>query len=492
MTYKQLKTFVKQRLFPEFQSGYYKTLIKDPKATTQEMMKIRDSSLVFRSSSQGSAMEGLQVDFLSLDEYDRLNPMAEQSGIESQKSSKFKMLRRWSTPTVANYGINRLYNQSDQRRWFYKCEHCGHEQTMDYEKNIEQVNKDGIDLDGLVVKPGTFQFVCQKCHRPLDRWYSGHWVVTNPGSGRIHGYNISQMDAVWVTADALKQSEMRAESKQFFYNYTLGFPYEDKGTKFNDEDVTMHIDSNYEKPDSREGYKFVVSGIDWGQHDHHIVTLGTRADGQIDLMDLTRVPRSTGVEHIEEDLNLVVRTLNKYQPDLILADQGFSGNYVDLLAKYFGMDRVYGVIVRSALSNGDPMAHFSNGDGKVTLDKLTQNIIAMSNIKRGDIHFWNGFLRNENGQRFITHFKNVVIRTDEKENKQTHLIEHDRVILRKGPDHFAQSFAYAMAGLNKLMKEEAQKRRIKTQIDYVDSTVFTPEQTDIQKEYDIDSHSVEL
>lgn len=418
--------------------------------------------------------------------------MAEQSGIESQKSSKFKMLRRWSTPTVANYGINRLYNQSDQRRWFYKCEHCGYEQTMDYEKNIQQVHKDGVDLDGLVVKPGTFQFVCQKCHRPLDRWYSGHWVVTNPGSGRIHGYNISQMDAVWVTADALKQSEMRAESKQFFYNYTLGFPYEDKGTKFNDEDVTMHIDPSYEKPDSREGYKFVVSGIDWGQHDHHIVTLGTRADGQIDLMDLTRVPRSTGVEHIEEDLNLVVRTLNKYQPDLILADQGFSGNYVDLLAKYFGMDRVYGVIVRSALSNGDPMAHFSNGDGKVTLDKLTQNIIAMSNIKRGDIHFWNGFLRNENGQRFITHFKNVVIRTDEKENKQTHLIEHDRVILRKGPDHFAQSFAYAMAGLNELMKEEAQKRRIKTQIDYVDSTVFTPEQTDIQKEYDIDSHSVEL
>ena len=70
-TYKQLKTFVKQRLFPEFQSGYYKSLIKDPKATTQEMMKIRDSSLVFRSSRQGSSMEGLQVDFLSLDEYDR-------------------------------------------------------------------------------------------------------------------------------------------------------------------------------------------------------------------------------------------------------------------------------------------------------------------------------------------------------------------------------------------------------------------------------------
>ena len=62
---------MKQRLFPEFESDYYKTLIKNPKEMTLNMMKIRDSSLVFRTSRQGSSMEGLQVDFLSLDEYDR-------------------------------------------------------------------------------------------------------------------------------------------------------------------------------------------------------------------------------------------------------------------------------------------------------------------------------------------------------------------------------------------------------------------------------------
>lgn len=66
-TYRQLQDFLKQRLFPEFESGYYKTLIKNAKEMTQNMMKIRDSSLVFRTSSQGSSMEGLQVDFLSLD-----------------------------------------------------------------------------------------------------------------------------------------------------------------------------------------------------------------------------------------------------------------------------------------------------------------------------------------------------------------------------------------------------------------------------------------
>lgn len=42
------------------------------------------------------------------------------------------------------------------------------------------------------------------------------------------------------------------------------------------------------------------------------------------------------------------------------------------------------------------------------------------------------------------------------------------------------------------MKDEAEKRRYKTQIDYIDSTAFTPEQTDIQKEYSIDRGGFEL
>ena len=52
---------------PEFESGYYKSLIKDPKTTTMNGMKIRDSNLIFRTSSQGSSMEGLKIDRLALD-----------------------------------------------------------------------------------------------------------------------------------------------------------------------------------------------------------------------------------------------------------------------------------------------------------------------------------------------------------------------------------------------------------------------------------------
>lgn len=48
-------------------------------------------------------------------------------------------------------------------------------------------------------------------------------------------------------------------------NYSLGMPYEDKGASFRTEDVLDHIDNNLEKPNDRDGYKFVSTGIDWGR-----------------------------------------------------------------------------------------------------------------------------------------------------------------------------------------------------------------------------------
>lgn len=66
-TNRQLEDFVAQRLQPEFNQGYYRSLIYDPKSMTLKKMKIRDSTLVFRSSSSGATMEGLDLDYVSLD-----------------------------------------------------------------------------------------------------------------------------------------------------------------------------------------------------------------------------------------------------------------------------------------------------------------------------------------------------------------------------------------------------------------------------------------
>ena len=82
-TYRQMNDFYATRISPEFDKGYYKTL-KSDKTFSMNKMAIRDSILFFRTSSKGASMEGVDCDYIGLDEYDRLDPLSEQSAINFQ------------------------------------------------------------------------------------------------------------------------------------------------------------------------------------------------------------------------------------------------------------------------------------------------------------------------------------------------------------------------------------------------------------------------
>lgn len=177
--------FVKTRLDPVLNSGYYST-ITDKDTNSMKVKKLRDSFVFFRSSSTPGALEGIDVDYVALDEYDRVPGLAEASAQQSMESSKYKIFNRWSTPSLPNDGIHRLFEQSDQNWYLHKCERCNHWNQMSYDDydpssinaggNILNVNPDGVDFLAKTVVPGSFQFVCQKCGKPLDRWYNGQWV----------------------------------------------------------------------------------------------------------------------------------------------------------------------------------------------------------------------------------------------------------------------------------------------------------------------------
>lgn len=56
--------------------------------------------------------------------------------------------------------------------------------------NMLCVNPDGVDsLTGNVVD-GSFQFVCQKCGKPLDRWYNGE-LTTSSRKTLLNGETLS-------------------------------------------------------------------------------------------------------------------------------------------------------------------------------------------------------------------------------------------------------------------------------------------------------------
>ena len=66
---------------------------------------------------------------------------------------------------------------------------------------------------------------------------------------------------------------MTDSSKQMFYNYTVGIPYENAGMKVYEEDVYSHSYDSFGPVFNRDNYKFLSVGIDWGKKLLHLVVI---------------------------------------------------------------------------------------------------------------------------------------------------------------------------------------------------------------------------
>ena len=407
------------------------------------------------------------IDYLSLDEYDRVNALAESSALESMSSSPFKVVRRWSTPTVKDYGIDKLYKQSDQWFYGYDCKHCDHFNEMKYEDynpddlsasgNVLLVNPDGIDEDAKTVQDGTYQYVCQKCGKPLDRWYSGRWACKYPSRTEnnkgIRGYFISQLNAIWISLDEIKEKEMRTESKQAFYNYIIGAPFEDVKMKVLDGDI-LDNKSPFAKRQlfNRDKYKFISVGIDWGNY-HWVTVHGMTHDNKVDLIRLFNVKKMSRPDLVEADLEKIMYEVSKYDPDIIVADNGDSGNNVLKLINRFGEDKVFGCTYKSSpKSTGQLRPEFNENKNTVTVDKLMQNKKYIQALKTKDIRMYQEV--DEGLKTFLKHWQNVII-MDEEDEKNGEIYQ---VIKRRGDDHYSQSAVIGYIGINRLLELETKTK----------------------------------
>ena len=156
-----------------------------------------------------------------------------------------------STPTVPDFGIDRLWANSDQKHWRFQCPKCKTWQHMEWEKNV--------DLERKI-------YVCKKCHRELkpETIKSGKWVAKYPDR-ELSGYWISQMIATWRTcADLIKELES-AEDEEYFYNFILGQAYLNPESKIPSSLILRNLTA--EKSDERNS----AMGVDVHAKDLHII-----------------------------------------------------------------------------------------------------------------------------------------------------------------------------------------------------------------------------
>lgn len=140
-----------------------------------------------------------------------------------------------STPTIKDQSrIEMLFKQSDQRRYFVPCPHCG---TMQYLKWGGRDKKFGIKWpSGEALKAF---YVCESCEKAIEhkwlRWMveRGGWRATAPGNGRHAGFHLwaaysAAPNATWGhIAQEFLESKDNPDLLKTFVNTTLGETWED-------------------------------------------------------------------------------------------------------------------------------------------------------------------------------------------------------------------------------------------------------------------------
>ena len=138
-----------------------------------------------KSSSQ---LKSAPVDRVVFDELDEM----EESMIELAKHrvmhSNVKELMYLGTPTIPDYGIDAMYQKSDQRVWMIECKKCGKETCLD----LEFPNSLRRRIDGTVYR------ACIHCGEEVHP-SNGRWVAQVPSRSKdLVGWWISQLNSIYV------------------------------------------------------------------------------------------------------------------------------------------------------------------------------------------------------------------------------------------------------------------------------------------------------
>jgi len=190
---------------------------------TAGLKRIGDSYLYLRGMQSTVGMKSIPIDMVVFDELDEAPPESKTMARERLGHSDYKRIIELSNPSLPDYGIDEVYQRSDQRHWTVKCAGCGTWTALEkafpaklgQEVRIILPRKDGA---------GHYR-ACPKCEAELDM-AAGEWVADFPGRP-IHGYRISQLFSSKIDPGEILEEYRVTRFPDRFYNLKIGIPWAD-------------------------------------------------------------------------------------------------------------------------------------------------------------------------------------------------------------------------------------------------------------------------
>lgn len=400
------------------------------------LKQVGDRFVYFRGAFSEREAIAISLDVLALDELDRMTDATIVNMYDSRlQASEYGWRRRFSNPSGVGYGVDALYQDSDQMHWFIRHK-CGHRMFIDFEYDKHYKNH--------YLNQEAIEFVCGKCEKPITdaERRNGEWVAKYPKRNR-RGYWVSQLMAPWVSAKRIMEQKEDYASDDLFYNFVLGKAYTPSDLIV-DRATILRATSP-----SRISYQDMALGVDNGITKTWV--LGT-PDGIVDH----------GETESWEDIE---RLIDMYKPYVVIDPLPYPTDPKRLVDKYHR--KVFICYFKSS-TTGLKIVEWGKGDkmGVVYADRTKILDLVANEIVEGTMIFRES---PHNLEDYISHWSHMYRATEEDEKGK---VKTNWITQEGKPDHFALATVYYRIALSKAMRTGettfVEPRTQSKQHDYVD------------------------
>jgi hypothetical protein len=244
-------------------SPHLKELFNDVKNVGHK--RAGTANLWIRGSNSRSGLKSLPVSLMTFDEYDEMNMenmVLAEARTDGQIGKASWRIIKLSTPTVPDYGVSKIFEDSTKDHFFFTCPCCSRKTELVYPES-------------LILDPP--KLICTLCKNELHHQdkvnflQSGKWEKTQQNK-TIRGFHISQLysSADRATPARLVASVKKAESDnleaQELYNSKLGLPYVPPGHRVTYEELNAAKErSRRNKSSPAPNNKWITLGADVGE-----------------------------------------------------------------------------------------------------------------------------------------------------------------------------------------------------------------------------------
>lgn len=276
------------------------------------LIEINKSFLYMTGSKVGDATS-TDADFVFEDEYD-LHDMSVAALYSSRLlNSDWKIMRYFSTPTYTEFGVDALYNQSDQMEYMIKCDSCNHWQFPLFEQKFIHMPGLPSDLESLlelttdvvdrysIDLPGSY-VCCERCRSQLDlgREDNRAWVAKYPSRVTMRGrkvnpFSVSTRPVLDIVSDLFKYKTL--DFLRGFKNTTLGEAEDSSNSRIDESLIRAALKSGMIPTIDKEAPTWI--GCDMGHTCHLVVGQGENAK-KCRTIIMEQVPLARIKERIQE------------------------------------------------------------------------------------------------------------------------------------------------------------------------------------------------